>query len=226
MTTNTSKTIPYDADPLLARLRAQAQQAGGGGLLFVIGGAAITLFALVWPSGIVAFVTGGYLNFWVCYAIGVACVVPWIIRQIQRDKVVYGGDAGLSEPGMNERASSYGEYEMRMFRLEWGVLLEWLLFGPRLLIEGIEQTQGMQSLRNQHMLVRSARMLRDLAAVGQATASKSLLHGDETTQDIDYLIRYLDRNDWVGASSDHKRVWLSSKAMTELPSLGVPIRRE
>ena len=219
MTTNDT-SAPPTVDPLLARLRDEALQSGGGGVALIAGGIALTMFMMTWPAGFIAYLTGSSISFWICYLIALGLVVPYILRRLNAQQIVYSDDMPDISP-----ASSYGEMNLNVARFELAMLVGWLMLGPALIVEGIMQARGLDSLTKQKMLGRCAVLLRQLASAGAARPLDSLLEGDESRDEIIKLVKYLDHRDWVGASSDFKRVWLSSKAQTELPRLGVPLGR-
>jgi hypothetical protein len=46
---------------------------------------------------------------------------------------------------------------------------------------------------------------------------------DETPDKLRPVTAYLDRHGWIGQSSDGGRLWLSTRAKTDLSRLGVPV---
>ncbi len=224
MTTDNNQLPPIATkidDPVVERLRFDAQQATGGGVLLIAGGVALSLFLMIFPAGIVAWASQGYLNFWLCYFIAVLILIPYIIKKIREPQLPY----------VNESITDFndGYYELKGAHIQNAhhaakMVLDWILMGPFLIIEGIKQMQGTQSNKNDRLFNRCSMLLRDLARIGIATPTHMLVKENETTEQLVQVIKYLDRYDWIGASSDHKRAWLSSKSKAELPRLGVVIK--
>lgn len=115
------------------------------------------------------------------------------------------------------RASSSGEFEAR-YRVAAGmVLVELLLWGPRLLMNSFDRCRVRQSLRHAN-LTRAAEVVADLQRCDGGVLIGTLQRAGESLAELRGTLGYLSLFDWIGVSRDGTRTWLLSDARKRLDS--------
>lgn len=215
----TRPVIPYrgvsSSDQRLAMVRSRlAERAGGSMVLAVgqlVGGGLMTLVVaglvailVVLASGVWSFIVW----FWIVWIV----LTPFLLWYERRTR-------GTATEGMMDgyegRASSYGEWEMRRTTAMAMLWTEVFLIGPRLIWWGVDHW------RERHTgapleLTRAAEVVIDLLAAGGGVHPSKLLRKAEAPADLAPVMRYLERQDWVGVSKQRDRVWLLSEARERL----------
>ena len=215
----TRPVIPYRGvnsdDQRLAMVRARlAERAGGSMALAVgqlIGGGLMTLVV----AGLVAslaLLASGVWTFGAWFGIVWIILTPFLLWYERRTR-------GTATEGMMDgyegTAASYGEWEMRRTTAMAMLWTELFLIGPRLIWWGVDHW------RERHTgapleLTRAAEVVIDLLEAGGGVHPSKLLRRNETPADLTAVVRYLQRQDWVGVSKQRDRVWLLSEARERL----------
>jgi hypothetical protein len=146
-------------------------------------------------------------------------IVPLLIREERRSRGHFLSEAasGLDNP---MDASSYGEYELDRGAAMTAVYTEMLLWGPRALLRGFATVRGQQPTRFRGLLERAAQILLTLYRDSDAMPLAKLIHPDEPPARFREVLKWLDDQDYIGLSSDNKRVWLSSRMRGKMASEG------
>ncbi|MGN6507185.1 MAG: hypothetical protein ACTHM6_16645 [Tepidisphaeraceae bacterium] len=211
---DSSSGTPVNADPLVQRLKSELDSASQGGSLWIMGGVALCVLS----SAVVAVVLVILFNLW--FGSSGIGFIGWTIVGL----LVCGGVVGLmlkKKPIVEPGALHYTQ-GVPAEGLEAGNFYEYPMIGPRMLVAGIRLANPTPNPAESHFYDRCALLLRQLAKRGEQMPTAQLLIGDdETPMMLEKVIRYLDKQNWVGASSDRSRIWLSSKAQVELRKLGI-----
>ncbi len=109
------------------------------------------------------------------------------------------------------RASSGGEWEMKRQTAGAYAFLEFILFGPREVLEAWELIrERRQFAASAHQ--RSVEVVQYLLKFDRGVPWLELLHKGENITDLLHVLGYLRLTDWIDISSDKKKVWLLSQA--------------
>ena len=214
MTSASAASTPDGApvsDPLVERLRHEADVAQAGGMTSVAGGAAVIVFGsfglalLVWLLSWLWFDGAGPgLTVWTfLFVLAFGVVVGLLLRPAPPRS-----DAGRYVAGAPPEFLERGP-------------LDWPLLGPRLLVYGVRHAQG-ETVARGYFYDRCALLLRQLGKRGeQMPLAALLISEDETPAMLGKVVTHLDKTGWLGTSSDKSRVWLSAKARQVLMEMGV-----
>jgi hypothetical protein len=114
-----------------------------------------------------------------------------------------------------DRASSYGEYQLRSTRLTWTAYVEIALTGPRLAWEVVDGSRGRSRIDPAERQL-AAEIVADLFDAGQGVPTKSLFKPGRHPKRVVAAVEYLAKREWVGTSKTRDRIWLSSPARQRL----------
>jgi hypothetical protein len=211
-----------------SRLIGQLQQLyavkTGGGVLLMLAGAGIILLAGVVVTSIVTFILytwfdSSFLGWTGWFVVYLIAIVPLLVREERRSRGHFLSEAaaGLDNP---MDASSYGEYQLDRGAAMTAVYSEMLLWGPRALLRGIATMRGQQPTRFRGLLERAAQVILTLYRSPDAMLLAKLIQPGEPPARFREVLKWLDDQDYIGLSSDGKRVWLSSRMRGKLASEG------
>ena len=210
----TPTATPLNADPLVTMLRHDIDTASQGGTLLIVGGIAISVVS----AAIVALVIVGLMNLW--FGTSVIGITGWLIVGLLACGAVVG--LSLKKPLVVPTGDMNYTHGVPADGIVGEHFYDYPLVGPRMLVAGIKLTNVRPNPAEEHFYDRCALLLRQMAKRGEAMPAKDLLIGDdETPMMLGKVIRYLDRRNWVGASSDQSRVWLSTRGKNELLKMGL-----
>ena len=217
---NTSDPTPAAADPIVARLRADATEAVAGGMVLVAAGVGATLVSVFAATVLLWLLFGvpgiGFSGWFVLLLVlYVAAAVGW-----WRSRRGLTGTAAFTYLDPRQDWARPGTFAGR-YAAFWPAL-DVFFFGPRMTLSGLEQSRGSEPASRAAFFDRCALLLRQLGRAGEAQPWDALTISDEETPaKLRPVLGYLDRTGWTGMSSDGGRVWLSSRAKVDLPKLGV-----
>lgn len=115
------------------------------------------------------------------------------------------------------RASSYGEFEARYQIASFMIVVELLLWGPRMLLSALDRSRTRQALRHVS-LTRAAEIIADLQRADGGVLIRNLQRPNESLEELRGTLGYLSLFDWIGASKDGTRTWLLTDARKRLRS--------
>lgn len=206
-----------NVDPLVARLRRDADVVQAGGMTSVAGGAAICVleslaFALIIVVLMNLWLDGSVIGFTGWTIVGLL-FCGGIVGLLLKPKTP-GSDSGRYVAGAPPELLERGP-------------IDWPLLGPRLMVVGIRHANGNEPVARGYFYDRCALLLRQLGKRGeQAPLPALLISDDETPAMLGKAIGYLDKTGWLGTSSDKQRVWLSTKGRQVLMEMGVMPKTE
>lgn len=115
--------------------------------------------------------------------------------------------------------SSRSEFELQNFQVGAAVYTDMLLWGPRAILKGIKILRGENPLQRSRRFDRAAMVVRQLLENKEAMFIAQLVQPGENIAELRDSLRWLDDHDYIGISSDNKRVWLSTPARAALKDL-------
>ncbi len=197
------------------RIRSRLAERTGGSMALALiqigGGVMMTLLVAAVAAFLLAFAGMGMsfaLRFWICW-IALTPVLLWYERRTRG-----AATEGMLD-GFDDRPASYGEWEMRRTTGVAILWLEFFLIGPRLIYWGVDHWRERHSDAPVD-LERAAQVVMDLLVADGGVHPKQLLHENETLADLAPVLRYLERQDWVGIAKRRDRVWLLTEARSRL----------
>ncbi len=212
---------PPVTDPIVARLRMQeVEKAGSGSVLLAIG-AVVTFVSLFFAAAFVWTILWRlfgetYLSFWGWFCVLVLLLLPYLITLERRTRGNFWSDSIMNSGLDYGNPSSVGDYYHQRGAATIFFYVEMLLIGPRMLIGGYNRFRGVDPVRFNQLIERSATLIRDLASAGGSCAVEKLVHPGEPVVNVLRIVERLDKQEWVGRSTDGRRVWLSSRAKADL----------
>ncbi len=114
-----------------------------------------------------------------------------------------------------ESAGSYGEWEMNQQKGFWIVIAEFSLMGPAMLWSAYDAITG-RAVKVGAPIVECAELIDTLIQAGEGVKIASLVRPDRSTEQLSAMLRYLEKNDWIGLSSDRRRVWVLSNRVEQV----------
>lgn len=216
----TEPVIPYRsppdaADQRLAQVRSRlAERAGGSMALAVmqlVGGALMTV-VVGWVVGSVVAVASGTGSVRIWTWLTWIILTPFLLWYERRTR---GAATEGMLDGHSGTASSYGEWEMRRTTAMAMLWTEFFLIGPRLIWWGGDHWRERHAGAPRE-LSRAAEVVIDLLELDSGVHPSKLLREWETLADLAPVVRYLERQDWVGVSRRRDRVWLLTEARQRL----------
>jgi hypothetical protein len=216
------------ADPVLLKMRSQEVGSAGIGTTFLLIGIALTLLTVFVVATLIVFVLftllgSSYLGFMGWFIVVLVALVPYLISLEKRTRGQFYADSVLTAGVDWGNYSSAGDYELQNATASWYLYVDMALIGPRLLLGGWQRIKGFEARQFNAFLGRCATMVHTLAAAGEAVPATRLVQPDEPVKAFDQVLTHLEKRDWIGFSSDRRRVWLSGKAKNDLVKLGVPM---
>ena len=208
-------------DPIVARLRMQEMEKAGSGTVLLAAGALVTFVSLLFATGFLwtilwRLLGETYLSFWGWFCVLVLLLLPYLILLERRTRGNFWSNSIINSGLDYGNPSSVGDYYHQRGAATLFFYVEMLLIGPRLLIGGVNRLRGVDPVRFNQLIERSASLIRDLAAAGGSCAVEKLVQRGEPLVDVLRIIERLDKQEWVGRSTDGKRVWLSTRAKADL----------
>jgi hypothetical protein len=216
---------PYDPEArMLAELQQQYALRTGGGAIMILAGAGVILVAGVVLVSVLCFILWtwfettwiGWFGWFFVYLLGMGIVM---FREYKKSNVSFYDveTPDIDNPG---DADSFGEYQMDRVSAGGAWMAHVVMWGPRALLNGITTVTGNQPTRFRGLLARAAQVVVQLYRSPDAMEIKKLVQLGENPARFREVLKWLDDNDYIGLSTDGKRVWLSSRVRTQLNAEG------
>jgi hypothetical protein len=227
-TVNYARPQTPEGNPVLAQMRAQEAGSAGLGMTILLIGAGVTLLTVFVIATVIvavlhALLGTSYIGFTGWMLVTLVALVPYLIHLERRTRGEFYADTVLGSGQDWGNASSHGEYQMQNMTATAAMYGDLALTGPRLLLGGWQRIKGLEARQFNAFLARCAEAVYVLAAAGEAVPAQRLAAADESPKAFDRVLNHLEKRDWIGHSSDRRRVWLSGKAKADLVKLGVPL---
>ena len=204
---------------LLELQQAYALKVAGGGVLVALSSVTIFVGAILFTlvMGVLSwfwFDSAWFLLWFLLYAAGVGFL---FYREIKHNSSPFDELAASGQPPIDLDVDEYLETPAPSKLARYTNAIQW---APRSFLLGIATMQRKDSLRFLGLLHRAARMMVFLYADKDPVALPKLIEPGESPSRFREALDWLDTNDFVGRSSDGKRVWVSTKMRTKLAEDG------
>lgn len=196
---------------------------GLGAIGLIAAGGAIMFFAGAILAAIVSGITYSFglgTWWWTVFVLYWAVVVPLLIREVRRRSEHAIADRAVSI-GDPLESDSFGEYHLKRTQFQAALVADALLWGPRAVVSGIIILRGNESIAQLQRFGLATVILNQLLQTGTGVEIRKLDVPNATAETILDTLDWLDRHDYIGRSSDGKRVWINSDFQKRLREAGV-----
>ncbi len=204
-------------------LRTRHRLGVSGALLGILGGA-LAVIATAWLvsalTSLIFFRFGAGSDReviqWSIFGGYLLLIVPILLWRTARTGGEFFADQVLESRAFHGQPASHGEWRYRAGVATTALYGDLLFWGPRLIVDGVRRLIGREVVRSASTLHRASFILSHLLRGRDASRTKALRIPDEPPTELQHVLRWLDRHDYVGISADGQRVWLASAARESL----------
>lgn len=143
----------------------------------------------------------GWGGWFLLSLIGLAGVVWMLNRRTPTDFVV--GSLSATDSPEIERART-------------GPIVALLTWGPAAIVDGWAGHRRKWKAHQSQLFRRAAQMVVELAKYDGGVELRYVTHASDTQPELNRVIQWLDRHQWLGRSSDGKRIFLSTDGRKRL----------
>ncbi|MBC8105125.1 MAG: hypothetical protein H7Z14_00925 [Anaerolineae bacterium] len=214
-------TLPNSSDPIVARLMAKHALTSAGAVGLLAAGVGIIVVAGAIVASIICFILysltdSTWIGWWGWYLVFLLGMLPLLFWEERRSRGNYFADRATD---FSPSFSSRGEFELQNFQVGAAVYTDMLLWGPRAILKGVATLRGENPLQHSRRFERGAAILRQLLEHDEAMFVSKLAQPGENHVELSNILRWLDDHDYIGISSDQKRIWLSTPARAAMKDL-------
>lgn len=216
---------PYDPEAhMLLRMQQRYALQTGGGALMIFAGAGVILLAGVLIVSVLSFIMWtwfdttwiGWGGWFLVYLLAVGVI---LFREYKFSNQSFW-DVETPDIDNPAHADSFGEYQMDRISAGGAWCAHVIMWGPRALLNGIATVRGNLPTRFRGLLARAAQIVVQLYREPDAQPIAKLIQAGEHPARFREVLKWLDDNDYIGISTDGKRVWLASRIREQLNAEG------